>query len=1007
MKKLLITLLFLASLVASAQTYTNPVVLHGADPGVIKHNGVYYLYCTNTQDYDSGFKVFTSTDLVNWTDRGWSAKAADIWGKKDFWAPEVFTKNGKFYMLYSSELRMCIAVSDSPLGPFVTHGPGKLADYWSIDAHYFMDDDGKEYIYYNYEGISVATINPELTAISNSQLCFNDVTLDEAWVTEVVNEAPWMLKHKGIYYLVYSANGTGPNYGVAYATSTSPTGPWTKYGGNPILFKTPDNNIIGTGHCAFVNSPDDSGMEIVYHVNWINGNTDDRKICVDKAWFEAKNGGLDVLKVAGPSSTPQPYPSNKVADEQCTFTNPAGGDAPDPWVLKKDGMYYFCHTTGWNVTIYKSDKLENIYQGEQKMVWVAPGGSPFGFSIWAPEIHYIKGKWYIYVCGNRNDSFEGHEMFVLEGTSQDPFGDFVYKGRLETGIDGNVIEMEDGSLYYTWSYYNPDQRIYISKMSNPWTLTGNYTELSRPTYDWETRGAGINEGPQFLKNGNTLMVFYSASGSWTRDYCLGMVYCTNGDLMNPNSWTKLNYPVFQSSDANGIYGPGHCSFTTSPNGGENWIAYHAKNTNGGGWENRTLHLQPFTFNTNGLAEFGVPYAQNTPIKCPSSATQQPYFQSPQTIPGVVEAENYDKGGEGLAYHDTESLNKNGAYRLEGVDVEECTEGGYNIAWSETGEWTEYTVNVTQTGNYTLKTRVASMVDGGKFHIDVDGISETPIVNTPNTGGWQTWQTVTTQINLKAGQHVLRFTYDRNGFNVDKFIFENTTTATSGTGNGLAGHYFNGQNFETEVFARTDATIDFNWLEGSPNPSVTNDNFSVRWKGQIEPRYTDFYTFFLNSDNGRRLWINGELIIDKWLADWGTEYSGQINLVAGQKYDIELDYFEAVGGANCKLSWSSYLQNREVIPQSQLYSQEIITALSDDQFSTTHVYPNPFTSGFQLTSTKKLSQVKVFSIYGTELLNIEQPDTTNLFGSNLAKGTYLIQLQTEDGSTNVIKVVKGE
>lgn len=145
------------------------------------------------------------------------------------------------------------------------------------------------------------------------------------------------------------------------------------------------------------------------------------------------------------------------------------------------------------------------------------------------------------------------------------------------------------------------------------------------------------------------------------------------------------------------------------------------------------------------------------------------------------------------------------------------------------------------------------------------------------------------------------------------------TPINGNGDGLTGNYFNGSNFQTAVGSRKDATINFNWETSSPMTGVNADGFSVRWTGNIQPRYSDTYTFYLNSDNGRRLWINGQLVIDKWIDDWGVEYSGSIALIAGQKYDIKIEYFENNGGAGCKLEWASLSQTREVVPQSQLYS----------------------------------------------------------------------------------------
>ncbi|TRX21666.1 T9SS type A sorting domain-containing protein [Flavobacterium franklandianum] len=152
-----------------------------------------------------------------------------------------------------------------------------------------------------------------------------------------------------------------------------------------------------------------------------------------------------------------------------------------------------------------------------------------------------------------------------------------------------------------------------------------------------------------------------------------------------------------------------------------------------------------------------------------------------------------------------------------------------------------------------------------------------------------------------------------------YIFSDSTIGDNGSGEGLYGNYFNGMNFGTPVFSRKDATINFNWGDGSPNIAVNTDRFSARWTGQIQPKYTGEYTFFVNSDNGRRLWINNQLVIDAWIGDWGVEYSGKITLEAGKRYDIKLEYFEEVGGADCKLEWSHSSQFREVIPASQLYA----------------------------------------------------------------------------------------
>ena len=149
-------------------------------------------------------------------------------------------------------------------------------------------------------------------------------------------------------------------------------------------------------------------------------------------------------------------------------------------------------------------------------------------------------------------------------------------------------------------------------------------------------------------------------------------------------------------------------------------------------------------------------------------TQTP-FAGIINLPGIVEAENFDNGGEGVAYHDTNPQNITGAYRNEGVDIEASTEGYYNLCFSDTGEWTEYTVNVTQSGNYAIDARVASMA-GGNFHLEFNGQNVTGSLAAPNTGGWQNWQWVHKEVYLNSGTYVMRFAIDQPGFNTNGFVF---------------------------------------------------------------------------------------------------------------------------------------------------------------------------------------------------------------------------------------------
>jgi glucose/arabinose dehydrogenase len=158
--------------------------------------------------------------------------------------------------------------------------------------------------------------------------------------------------------------------------------------------------------------------------------------------------------------------------------------------------------------------------------------------------------------------------------------------------------------------------------------------------------------------------------------------------------------------------------------------------------------------------------------------------------------------------------------------------------------------------------------------------------------------------------------------------------TSSNGNGLKAEYYDNKDFTNLKVTRTDPTVNFNWDFGSPDPLIGVDTFSARWTGQVQAKYSETYNFFTTADDGVRLWVNGQQIINKFVDQSATETSGSIALVAGQKYDIKLEYYENNNRAVSRLAWSSPTQTKEIIPQSQLYSPDIQTSITLGSSSTT-------------------------------------------------------------------------
>jgi GH43 family beta-xylosidase len=305
-----------------------------------------------------------------------------------------------------------------------------------------------------------------------------------------------------------------------------------------------------------------------------------------------------------------------------TFVNPVAANGADPWVIQHDGSYYYCRSRGGGIWVSKSDRLVDLGQNRGARVWTPERGKPWSRSFWAPELHYLRGKWYIYVAADDGDN-ANHRMYVLEGTSPDPLQPFVFRGKVAPptdrwAIDGTVLRMPDDQLYFIWSGWegtnNVAQDLYIAPMSDPLTISGDRVCISRPEHDWEKKGHPlVNEGPQVLWHGEKLFIIYSASGSWADDYCLGQLTWTGGAVLDPKSWVKKPTPVFAGTDQ--VVSPGHASFVKSRDGQEDWIVYHTAKHRGAGW-NRQVQIQRFNWNPDGSPNFGAPVATGVTLLLP-------------------------------------------------------------------------------------------------------------------------------------------------------------------------------------------------------------------------------------------------------------------------------------------------------------------------------------------------------------------------------------------------------
>ena len=265
----------------------------------------------------------------------------------------------------------------------------------------------------------------------------------------------------------------------------------------------------------------------------------------------------------------------------------------DPYVYRHtDGTYYFTATVPAYdcIILRKAGSLEDLSGAEETVIWEKHGTGPMGAHVWAPELHYLQGKWYLYfAAGDAEDKWR-IRPYVLECQGQDPVRDgWTEKGMLQCAeedefsfrsfsLDATIFEHR-GQYYCVWAEKigvgKMISNLYIARMESPVKLATVQVLLTTPDYDWERRGFWVNEGPAVLKHNGKVYLTYSASDTGA-NYCMGMLTLDGkGDPLDPRSWEKNPVPVLKTDEKKGIYGPGHNSFSVDDEGNA-VVIFHAR-----------------------------------------------------------------------------------------------------------------------------------------------------------------------------------------------------------------------------------------------------------------------------------------------------------------------------------------------------------------------------------------------------------------------------------------------
>ncbi|WP_199169844.1 glycoside hydrolase family 43 protein [Rhodopirellula bahusiensis] len=325
---------------------------------------------------------------------------------------------------------------------------------------------------------------------------------------------------------------------------------------------------------------------------------------------------------------------SSTVDARQHFQNPIAKGA-DPWVIRDphQARYLWCKSDNdRGILIFESDDLTTM--GERHLVWKAPDEGPYSKEVWAPELHVVGDRYYVYFAASDGDN-ANHLTYVLESKTSDPLGEYNLHGPMATGdgedgqspniwsIDMTLLNHND-QLFAIWSGWDKpgsdNQYLYIAPMSSPTELSGPRVLIcDNDDYLWErvepdASQRGLNEGPEVFKAKGKTSLLYSCGASWLPTYKIGRLELVKDNPLAPGAWKKLPEPAFQSTET--VYGVGHSCFAKSLDDKQWWHIFHAKVGPEHGW-NRALHLQPMNVSDDGTPLLGTPLDRATAIERPS------------------------------------------------------------------------------------------------------------------------------------------------------------------------------------------------------------------------------------------------------------------------------------------------------------------------------------------------------------------------------------------------------
>lgn len=769
--KLVLFFLCTFSFVASAvfgQMATNPIIFADVpDPDFVRVGDTYYMSST-TMHFNPGVPIMRSKDLVNWELVSYcypimaNTDALNLGAGKEAysggtWASSINYKNGTFYVSsfsYTTGKTYIYKTTNIETGPWTTITLNKVYHDHSI----LFDDDGKVYIAYGHDDIWLTELKPDLTGEQSggiNKLIINKASSVAGSSFILTAEGTRLQKIKGTYYVSNICWPSGKGRTQILHKSSTITGNYT----GRVVFQS----STGSAQGEYIDRADGKWYAMFFHDHGSVGRIPDLMPVTwgTDGWPTIGINGqvpatLDIARGAG---------TLKGIVDSDEF-----GTAPPlklqwQWNHNPQNNYWSLSQRSGYLRLTNERTDANVLRTTNTLTQRTFGPKCSGYI--ALDVSGLKDGDYAGLVALQNKygmvgvKMEGTAKTIVMGTG--------------TGFAGAVSETGNISLNQNTVYFRIDfdftnrtdkAYFYYSLNGTTWTAIGSPLQM---TYDLE----------HFVGYRFGLFSYSTKSVGGYADFDFFRVGANITEAQNVGPVVSIIGPSSGSSFTAGAT-INIAATASTPNGSISHVQFYNGTTLLGA-DNTAPYTYAWADVAAGIYELRAVATDNQgktaegKINITVNVPQGPYGGTAHTIPGRIEAEAYDVGGEGVAYHEVNANGNEGeaAIRKDEVDIETTadTSGDYNIGYALNGEWLEYTVHVTSTGKYDLNLRVAADGTGKMLHVEIDDVNITGSIAVPNTGGWQVWQTIgVDNLSLTQGQHVMRIVFDSDYFNLNYVEF---------------------------------------------------------------------------------------------------------------------------------------------------------------------------------------------------------------------------------------------